>query len=1389
MTRAAAAIVKYRWIFVLLFAAMIVFSFFSVRWIQVEEDITFYLAEDAEARRGLTIMEEEFNTFGTASVMVKRVSPEEAADIAEQIRAVENVVLVSYDETENHYRDGYALYDVTFGDVTASEKSEKALADVKSLLADRDVTIHSEVGFSLADLVAEQMATVLIFVVIVVLAVLLFTSSTYAEIPVMILTFVVAALINLGTTFLMGTISFVSNSVAIVLQLALSVDYAIIFCNRYKEEHESLGIRDAVVKALAASIPEISASSLTTIAGLTAMTFMKFRLGADMGLNLIKAIVCSLLTVFLFMPAMLMLFGRAMDKTKHRRFVPKISFVGKFAYATRYVLPIFFVALVIGAYVIYGRCNYAYCVDIVPAFHQTEYEASKAEIEENFGGSNLVAVLVPSGDYASEKALLEDLSECPEVKSASGLAGVEAMDGFSLGDAISFRDFSRIAGVDETAGQALFAYYAAEHGDHRAAQSDLQNYKAPMLDLFLFLHERVEAGDVELEQEQRALIDQLYGQLSMAATQLQGKNYSRLVLDLKLPIQSEETFDFLDRIHVLASRYYHEGVCLTGDSVSAKDFKAAFATDNRVVGLMSLGLVMLILFFTFKSFGMPLLLILVIQGSIWMNFAIATLQESPVFFLCILIVSAIQMGANIDYAIVVSTRYREFRETMEPKEAIITTLNLAFPTVITSGLMMVCAGLLIGFQVSQCIIAGMGYYVGTGTSISIVLILFALPQLLLLGDKFVAVTTIRTDNLRLLGFFRRNRRRIAAGLLAAAALFALIVAPGVIRSGSLQAKRDKEQSNALMASTAELRELSEKLGAESTMYAALKYQFAEQLVTDEVGTQYLEEGEAQYLAGLEEYEAGKEKYDEGAAQLADAKEQYKAGAAQLAAGQAQYDEGLAQYKEALAQYQAGKKKLEEGQAAYDKGLAEYQQGQKDYAAGEKKLADGQAAYDAGLAARDAGAAQLAAGQAAYDAGLAQYNEGKAQYDQAKAALDSVSGLYNTVMPLYNEYLDAQARYDEAVASGDMVSALVLGTTVTAARLAFETQLGGYSISSLIAEYESAQAQLNEAAGQLAAAEQELAAGKAELDKGYAELAEAEQQLAEGKAELDAGYAQLADAKQQLAAAEKKLADGKAELDAGYAQLAEAEPQLAAAKKQLDDAKAQLDAGYAELGAGAEQIADGDEQLSEAGEQLKEGEEKLAEAEKELQEGRETLAENRDKLQESLSALDDYSSEEERLTEGVALLMENEQVKALAGRTASTAEVINAAEQVFRQNAEDADARATVSRRVGLNLMLAAALALLAVLILAVIHAAFAPALLALVSALSALLSLVYWNNHFADAKGLLPAAALLLAVFGLLFAQLMFRKKQPALPEAAPAPEAVAGTEAKPASEPKEDIL
>ena len=1304
MTRLARFIVKAHWLFLLLFLAAIVFSVFSLRWVHVENDVTAYLPDDAEAKRGLSIMDEEFTTFGTARVMVKDISYDQAKRLAKQLGEVENVVLVSFDESASHYNNGHALFTLTFGAEANDERSIRALDEVKEIVSGMDTVIHSDVGFTLAAGVAEQMAIVSIFVVIVVLAVLVFTSSTYAEIPVMVLTFLTAAIINLGTHFLMGTISFVSNSVAIVLQLALSVDYAIIFCNRYKEEHKTLEIKDAVTKALAASIPEIFASSLTTIAGLTAMTFMKFRLGVDMGLTLIKAILCSLLTVFLFMPSLLVIFGKAMDKTRHKNFVPKISFVGKLAYKTRFIFPLLFLILVSGAYVVFRHVNYAYAQDLVPAFRMTERETADAEINANFGKSNIVAVMVPSGNYPAEKALVNELAACPEVKSALGIASVEAVDGFCIGDEVDPAEFARIAGIDETTAQAVFAYYAAEVGDHWEAREDISSYKASLLDLFLFLHDRVEAGDVELEESQTAMILELFDQLSMVRSQMMSDNYSRLVLDLNLPAQSEETFRFLDQIHHMAAQYYDSGVVLTGDSVSALGFRDSFASDNTIVGLMSLVLVMLILFFTFKSFGMPLLLILVIQGSIWINFAIAALKGDYVFFLCYLIVSAIQMGANIDYAIVVSSRYRELRETMDKREAIIETLNLAFPTVITSGLMMVCAGLLIGFGVSQCIIAGMGYYVGTGTSISLILILFALPQVLLLGDQFVSATTLRTENSGFLAFLSRNKARIGGVLLGAAMMFALVAAPLGLLQGRELSKQSEERVEGLLERTGELRKLAEKLERDGANMDSLKYGFAEQLMTDEVGSVQLAEGEEKLREGESQFASGYAMYSEGAAQLADAEAQYQEGAAKLAAAQAQYDAGLAAYNSGKAQYDAAKDELATGQAQYDAGLAAYNEGRAAYEEGQRQLAEGQAAYDAGLA----------------------------QYNEAKSALDTIAPLYNTALGLQQRVNDAQAQYDAAVASGDLVQAMLLAAEVTAAQAAFDAQLGGTSINSLMAQYEAANAQL-------AAAEQELNAGKQKLDEGYAQAAAAEQ---------------------QLAAAEQQLNEGKQKLDDGYAQLAVADQQLSAAEQQLSEGKTALDQGYAQLDEGGNQIAAGKGQLNDAYQQLMEGGNELAKGREKLEEGREMLEENLEALNGSLSALDQYSDEMERLEQGLRLLKEEKGIKEQLTRNPGPLEVIDTAENYYQDLLDQAKAERRAAQGVALMLVLAVVISGIALILSAFKVTLLPGAIFSAAAGLLSLMAVILWRNRCPMMEGLLPIAALAMTICAALFSEFLFQKRR-----------------------------
>ena len=182
---------------------------------------------------------------------------------------------------------------------------------------------------------------------LIILSVLLFTSRSYMEVPVMVITFIAATILNKGTNYWFGEISFVSNSVTGVLQLALSIDYAIIMIHHYSEERASYDQHDAVVHALAKSIVEISASSLTTVSGLLALMFMQFSIGFDLGLCLIKSIFFSLLCVFTLMPGLLMLLGGYIDKSQHKNFVPNISFIGNIVYKLRFVVPPLFVGIIV----------------------------------------------------------------------------------------------------------------------------------------------------------------------------------------------------------------------------------------------------------------------------------------------------------------------------------------------------------------------------------------------------------------------------------------------------------------------------------------------------------------------------------------------------------------------------------------------------------------------------------------------------------------------------------------------------------------------------------------------------------------------------------------------------------------------------------------------------------------------------------------------------------------------------------------------------------------------------------------------------------------------------------------------------------------------------------
>ena len=741
MEKIATFIVDKRNLFFLLYAFALIFSIVATGWVKVENDITTYLPEDTETRQGLTVMNDNFVTYGTARVMVSNVTYETAENICSDLESIDGVTSVDFDDTTDHYKSASALFSVTFDGTTTDDISIHALHTIRDMLAGYDTYIDTEVGVDTSADLQSEMSVILVLAAIVIVLVLTLTSRSYAEVPVLIMTFGAAALLNMGTNFLCGTISFISNSVTVILQLALAIDYAIILCHRFSDEHETKDTREACIAALSKAIPEISSSSLTTISGLGALAFMHFGIGRDMATVLIKAILFSLLSVFTLMPGLLMVFSKKIDATRHKNLIPKITFLGKFDVATRFIVPPIFAVVVVVTAVLANKCPYCYSYTDLVTAKQSESQIAHQKIKNTFGVNNMVAVIVPTGDYDSERQLLKDLDSCAEVKSTQGLANIDAMDGYKLADALTPRQMSELAGLDYEVAEALYAAYAVDQNEYGKLISGLGDYKVPLFDMFMFLQREMKDGNITLDGDIQETLDDLFEQLNKAQLQLQSDKYSRLVVYLNLPEESDETMDFLDTMHALIAKYYSSDTYIVGNSTNVKDLSSSFGEDNMLISVLSALFVVIILLFTFKSAGLPVLLIVVIQGSIWINFSVPTIQHESLYFLGYLIVNSIQMGANIDYAIVISSHYTDLKKEMRPKEAIIAALNEAFPTIFTSGTILAVARALIGVMTTNPVIAAIGTCLGRGTVISIVLVMAVLPQILLIGDTIVERTS------------------------------------------------------------------------------------------------------------------------------------------------------------------------------------------------------------------------------------------------------------------------------------------------------------------------------------------------------------------------------------------------------------------------------------------------------------------------------------------------------------------------------------------------------------------------------------------------------------------------------------------------------------------------
>ena len=762
MRKLAEFIVDKRKLLLIIFIAAAIGSVIMSSHINVIQELTDYLPDDTETSIGLDVMDEQFTTFGTAKVMVQNVTYDQAKAIADQLKDIKGVSAVDFyeedEDDENNdteekeftnsedmrdsYQDLAALYSISFETPEDDSLAQAAIADVRTALKDYDAWFYTTVDKDDAADLQDDMKVILVIAVIIIVGVLLFTSGTYMEIAIFMLVFGMAALLNMGTNFIFYNISFVTNAVATVLQLAMAIDYAIILFHRFMEEKGKVNTREALVRALEKGIPEISSSSLTTMAGMVALMFMQFGIGLDLGRVMIKAILLSMLSVFGFMPGLIMLWEKQIDRTLHKSFVPNIEFWGKIVLAIRHVtLPVFAVVMVVACF-LSVNCNYVYDNSSVESAKMNEYMTAKREISKVFDLDNTLAVVVPKGDYDSEARIMEEVESLPMVDSTLGLANVTVDDDeqYVLTDSLTPQELADITDMDIDTIRLLYRFYAWKEEKYGAFLNSIDDFEIPLLSMIDFIYGEEENETFDFSADFSQDIQDMHKTVSDAREQLEGDEYSRMLVMTTGPIEGDEIFHTIDQIRDIAYQYYHE-VYVVGDSTSDYDLSKSFTQDNLMVSIMTAVFVAIILLFTFTNYSIPLILVATIQTSIWINFSIPAVTGTGMFFLSYLIVSSIQMGATIDYAIVITSRYTAYRkENVDKRTAIIKTLNESFPTIITSGTIMTSAGFVIGQITSNPVIASLGTTLGTGTLTSIILVMLILPQLLYVFDGVIHKT-------------------------------------------------------------------------------------------------------------------------------------------------------------------------------------------------------------------------------------------------------------------------------------------------------------------------------------------------------------------------------------------------------------------------------------------------------------------------------------------------------------------------------------------------------------------------------------------------------------------------------------------------------------------------
>lgn len=660
-----------------IFVAGCIFSIIAMCFVNVNYDLTKYVPSYTQSSQGLDKMKEEFGYPGTARLMIKDVSLYEAKKYKDQLAAVDGVDqilwcdtkvnvyagedFVNLDDIKDYYKDGCAVMDITFEEESDSPRTERAIDEMKAITGDKGCYVGMAVqNKSLIETTAREMGRILVVAVIMILAVLCLATTAWTEPILFMLVMGVAVLLNKGTNIFLGTISFLTDNVAIILQLATSMDYSIFLLDAFMSWRDTgLSEEEAIVKAVEEAINSIFASSLTTVVGFLALVTMKFNIGFDMGLVLAKGIVFSLLSVVFFMPAMILKFTKWNDRTKHRSFFPDFTKMGKGVFKIRSAVLIGVLLITPPAYVAQGMNHFLYGNSAVGGAKGTQVYEDDQEITARFGRSNMLLLIYPNNDMVAERRLSDELEDLPYVKSVTSMANTLP------------------EGVPEE-----------------------------------FLPES-------------------------ATSLLHKNNTARMLIYIRTKGESDIAFQCTDQIRDIMKKYYPEESYVVGETPSTQDIKATITEDNTRVNVLSLLGVFMVVMFSFHSVLIPLVVMIPIEVAIFLNMAIPYIQGVDMVYMGYIIVSSIQLGATVDYSILLTNNYIAKRKLLPKKEACIEAVTRSCSSIFTSGTIITLAGYIVHFISTTAAIGDLGHLIGRGGLLSVMLVLTLLPALLVLCDPLI----------------------------------------------------------------------------------------------------------------------------------------------------------------------------------------------------------------------------------------------------------------------------------------------------------------------------------------------------------------------------------------------------------------------------------------------------------------------------------------------------------------------------------------------------------------------------------------------------------------------------------------------------------------------------